>query len=100
MNAAYHDRLLATIQLAGAAAQKLTDHSALDSQRDCQKSARVKRLLSAIQNDSKSSAQAWLFLVPALLFVALLFAYHSYRSSLVIDGVRWFWLDDDQMISM
>ena len=42
----------------------------------------------------------WPFLLPALLFVAFLYAYHSYRSSLVIDGVRWFWLDDDQMISM
>lgn len=48
----------------------------------------------------KSSGKIWLFLMPALLFVVFLFAYHTYRSSLVIDGVRWFWLDDDQMISM
>jgi hypothetical protein len=32
--------------------------------------------------------------------VIALYADHARKASLSIDGVRWFWLDDDQMISM
>src|SRR5208283_1876008 len=36
----------------------------------------------------------------AVLVVTLFSAYTAYRSSVVIDHERYFWLDDDQMISM
>jgi hypothetical protein len=36
----------------------------------------------------------------AALFAALIFVRHAVEASRVLDGVRYFWLDDDQMISM
>lgn len=33
-------------------------------------------------------------------FVLFIFVRHTVEANRVIDGVRWFWLDDDQMISM
>jgi hypothetical protein len=32
--------------------------------------------------------------------VLALYVYHAFQASLSIDGLPWFWLDDDQMISM
>lgn len=40
------------------------------------------------------------FLVLAAVAVAALYAVHTWNASRLIDGVRWFWLDDDMMISM
>jgi hypothetical protein len=41
-----------------------------------------------------------LWLIAAFAAVIGLYVAHSLSASLLIDGVRWFWLDDDQMISM
>lgn len=41
-----------------------------------------------------------LWLLPAFAGVMALYADHARKASLSIDGQRWFWLDDDQMISM
>jgi hypothetical protein len=41
-----------------------------------------------------------LWLLGAFAGVIALYADHARKASLLIDGVRWFWLDDDQMISM
>jgi hypothetical protein len=41
-----------------------------------------------------------LWLILACAAVIALYADHARKASLSIDGVRWFWLDDDQMISM
>jgi len=49
-------------------------------------------------------AEGWswpsFWLILAFFAVLTLYADHTWRSSLSIDGTRWFWLDDDQMISM
>jgi hypothetical protein len=44
------------------------------------------------------SPQLWQF--AAFAGVIALFAHHAYKASMSIDGVRWFWIDDDQKISM
>lgn len=36
----------------------------------------------------------------AAAFAAFIFVRHAWQASRVVDGVRYFWLDDDQMISM
>lgn len=41
-----------------------------------------------------------MWLLPAFAGVIALYADHARKASLLIDGERWFWLDDDQMISM
>jgi arabinofuranosyltransferase len=41
-----------------------------------------------------------LWLLPGFAGVIALYADHARKASLSIDGQRWFWLDDDQMISM
>lgn len=41
-----------------------------------------------------------LWLLAAAAAVAALYVGHTFAASRMIDGVRWFWLDDDMMISM
>ena len=41
-----------------------------------------------------------LWLIVAFAAVIALYVAHALSASLLIDGERWFWLDDDQMISM
>src|SRR5947207_15116687 len=36
----------------------------------------------------------------AVAAIVVLYGVHTWNSSRVIDGIRWFWLDDDMMISM
>lgn len=47
---------------------------------------------------TRTTFRFWL----AIAFASVIFLYicHLFTASLLIDGVRWFWLDDDQMISM
>jgi hypothetical protein len=40
----------------------------------------------------------WIFI--AFIAVIFLYLFHAFAASRFIDGVLWFWLDDDQMISM
>jgi hypothetical protein len=49
---------------------------------------------------SKVTARECAPLCLAVLVVTLFSAYAAYRSSIVLDHERYFWLDDDQMISM
>ena len=52
----------------------------------------------AAAKGSGKTFRFWLAL--AAVAVAILYACNLFTASLLIDGVRWFWLDDDQMISM
>lgn len=42
----------------------------------------------------------WTALVTGWAILAVVFVTHARAASMVVDGVRWFWLNDDQMISM
>lgn len=44
--------------------------------------------------------QPWTWRLLAVTWIAYVCARTWWQHSLVLDGVRWFWLDDDQMVSM
>jgi len=47
-----------------------------------------------------SDREKYFWLVVAFAGVIALYVVHAHYASSVIDGVRWYWLDDDQMVSM
>jgi len=62
--------------------------------------ARTAKPESEQQLKSEQQLLPSVWLGVALIAVISLYAFHLLSASLLIDGVRWYWLDEDQMISM